>query len=156
MSRILFIFGSGGHATRGQILSRQMTEYDQFFMVPWESNVAKARAGENQYSVLSPRFRAKDNQIMTIFRTVFLFIHSLIIIIITRPGVVVSTGSGITMPPFLIASLLKIPTIYFESPSRVYEPSLAGRFLMNKTTLWFSSWKEMQERYDVTYGGIIR
>ena len=153
--RVLFVLGSGGHTARGIILSKQI-EAEKFYMVPWESEVTKQKVGSNYFSVLSPRIRAKDNRIMTVLRTLLLFLHSLLILLKVRPNVVISTGSGLTIPPFLLAVFFRIKTIYIESPSRVYYPSLAGKMLIGKTSLWVSSWPELAERYDgVEYRGMV-
>jgi UDP-N-acetylglucosamine:LPS N-acetylglucosamine transferase len=153
--RILFVLGSGGHTARGLILSQQI-KAEKYYIVPWESEVTKKKAAENYFSVISPRFRAKDNILMTIARTLFLFLHSFVILIITRPRVVVSTGSGLTIPPFLLARFLRIKTIYIESQSRVYKPSIAGRLLIGKVDLWLSSWPELAERYNgIEYRGMV-
>ena len=153
--RVLFVLGSGGHTARGIILSNQI-KAEKYFIVPWESEVTKQKIGSNYFSVLSPRFRAKDSRIMTIVRTLFLFLHSILILLYIRPKVLISTGSGLTIPPFLIASFLRIKTIYIESPSRVYYPSIAGKMLIGKTDLWLSSWPELSERYrGVEYRGMI-
>ena len=153
--RLLFVLGSGGHTARGMILSNQV-EGQKYYIVPWESEVTKKKVGGNYFSVISPRFRAKDNRIMTVLRTLFLFLHSLIILFIVRPKVLISTGSGLTLPPFLVARIFGIKTIFIESPSRVYEPSIAGRMLMGKTDLWLSSWPDLVERYKgVEYRGMI-
>ena len=153
--RVLFVLGSGGHTSRGMILSSQI-QAEKYFIIPWESEVTKQKVGSNYFSVLSPRFRAKDSRIMTVLRTLFLFLHSLMILLYVRPKVLISTGSGLTIPPFLIASFFRIKTIYIESPSRVYYPSIAGKMLIGKTDLWLSGWPELAERYEgVDYRGMI-
>lgn len=153
--KVLFVLGSGGHTARGLILSNQLNA-KKYYIVPWESNVTKQKVGKNYYSVLSPRFRAKDSVIMTVLRTLFLFIHSFMILLIVRPKIIISTGSGLTIPPFLVAKFLRIKTIYIESPSRVYYPSIAGKLLIGKTNLWLSSWPELAKRYEgVEYRGMI-
>ena len=153
--RVLFVLGSGGHTARGLILSKQL-KAEKYYIVPWESEVTKKKVGKNYYSVISPRFRAKDSRIMSIFRTLLLFLHSLLILFRVRPHVLVSTGSGLTLPPFLIARLFGIKTIFIESPSRVYEPSIAGKLLMGKTNLWLSSWPQLAKRYAaVKHEGMI-
>ena len=149
------MLGSGGHTARGVILRNQI-EAEKYYMVPWESEVTKQKVGSNYFSVLSPRFRAKDNRIMTVLRTLFLFLHSLVILFYVRPHIVISTGSGLTIPPFLLAAFFRIKTIYVESPSRVFYPSLAGKMLIGKTSLWLSSWPELAQRYEgVEYRGMI-
>ena len=153
--RVLFVLGSGGHTTRGLILSNQIGA-ENYFIVPWESEVTKQKVGKNYFSVISPRFRAKDNRIMTALRTIFLFLQSFMILFYVRPNIVISTGSGLTIPPFLLAAFFRIRTIYIESPSRVYYPSMAGKILIGKTSLWLSSWPELAERYEgVEYKGMI-
>ncbi|MHA2222799.1 MAG: hypothetical protein ACXAAO_12180 [Candidatus Thorarchaeota archaeon] len=153
--KLLFVLGSGGHTTRGMILSDQV-EYEKHYIVPWESEVTKKKVSNNSFSVISPRFRSKDSKIMTVLRTVFLFFHSLFILLIVRPDVLISTGSGLTLPPFLVARVFGIKTIFIESPSRVYKPSIAGRMLMGKVDLWLSSWPDLAKRYQgVEYMGMI-
>lgn len=153
--RVLFILGSGGHTTRGLLLSKQNKE-DSYFIIPWESKTTKAKVREKYFSVISPRFRAKDNRIMSGIRTIFLFLHSLIILFVVRPKIIISTGSGLTIPSFLIAGLLRIKTLYVESPSRIYRPSIAGSFLIGKVDMWLSSWSELANIYEkVEYRGMI-
>jgi len=155
LMRVLFVLGSGGHTARGLILSNQIRA-EKSFIVPWESEVTKKKVQRNYFSVLSPRFRAKDNVLMTVLRTLILFLHSLLILLVVRPKAVISTGSGLTIPPFLIAKFLRIKTIYIESPSRVYRPSIAGKLLIGKVDLWLSSWPELAERYKgVEYRGMV-
>jgi UDP-N-acetylglucosamine:LPS N-acetylglucosamine transferase len=153
--KIMFILGSGGHTTRGIILGKQL-DADVSYMVPWESEITKRKVGDNYFSVISPRFKAKDNRIISVIRTLFLFIHSLFILAIVRPNKLISTGSGLTLPPFLIARLFGIETVFIESPSRIYKPSKTGKLLMGKVDVWASSWKELADRFsEVTYGGLI-
>jgi beta-1,4-N-acetylglucosaminyltransferase len=153
--RLLFVLGSGGHTARGLILSEQV-HCEKYYMVPWESEVTKKKVGNNYFSVISPRFRAKDNKVMSVLRTLFLFLHSLVILLIVRPDVLVSTGSGLTLPPFLVARVLRIKTIFIESPSRVYNPSIAGRLLIGKVSLWLASWPELANRFSgVDYRGMV-
>ena len=153
--KILFVLGSGGHTTRSLILSKQL-RVEKSFIVPWESALTKKKVNQKYFSVVSPRYKAKSNKILTIIRTIFLFLHSILILMIVRPDVVISTGSGISVPPFLVAKALGFKTVYFESPSRVHKPSIAGEMLIGKTTKWISSWEELAQNYnDAEYGGII-
>jgi len=153
--RLLFVLGSGGHTARGLILSNQV-DCKKYYIVPWESEVTKRKVGRNYFSVISPRFRAKDSRIMSVLRTLFLFLHSLIILLIVRPDVLISTGSGLTLPPFLVARVFGIKTLFIESPSRVYNPSIAGKLLIGKVDLWLSSWPELAQRYQgVEYRGMV-
>lgn len=153
--RVLFVLGSGGHTRRGMVLSEQI-KGEKFFIVPWESKLTKRKVGRKYYSVISPRYQAKSNMPMTVVRTLFLFLHGLVLLLIIRPKVAISTGSGLTFPIFLIARMIGIRTVYVESPSRVYRPSKAGRLLLGKVDLWLSSWPELAERYrGIQYMGMV-
>ncbi len=153
--KVMFVTGSGGHTKRILQLSNQI-KAEKVFVVPYESKLTKEKVGPGYISVFSPRYRAKDSTIMTIFRTLFLFLHSLFILMVTRPKVAISTGSGLTFPIFMMARFLRIKTIYIESPSRVYAPSKAGALLLGKVDLWLSSWPELARKYEgVEYKGMI-
>ncbi len=154
--RVLFVLGAGGHTARGLILSKQITA-DVFYIVPWESEHTKKRVGTNYFSVLSPRFRAGDNIFLTILRTLLLFIHGLLLLLIVRPRVAISTGSGLTYPIFLTAKFLGIKTVFIESPGRVYKPSKAGTLLLGKVDLFLSTWPELSRKYkEIEYMGMIK
>ena len=150
----LLVCGSGGHTKRALVLADSLDRC--CFIIPFESQWAKERVGKDYYSVVSPRFKAKSNKILTIIRTVFLFFHSFILLVYIRPRCVISTGSGLSLPVMLIARFLRVKTVYIESPSRVYVPSITGLFLMGKVNLWLSNWPELAERYsDVQYKGML-
>lgn len=146
--------GSGGHSKRGLMLSKQMN-VAKYYIVPFESKLTKEKVDGRYFNVISPRFRAKDNLILTVFRTLFLFIHSLVILLFVRPHVLISTGSGLTFPVFMMGRFLRIKTVYIESPSRVYGFSQAGRMLYGKVTLWLSSWPELAKHEHIEYMGMI-
>ena len=153
--RVLFVLGSGGHTKRGLILSEQL-ECEKYFIVPYESALTKQKVGSQYYSVVSPRYKAKSNIILTVIRTLFLFLHGLILLLLIRPQVAISTGSGLTLPIFIMAKMLGIKTLYIESPSRIYGLSIAGRMLLGKVDLWLSSWPELSQRYkSIEYMGMI-
>lgn len=153
--RILFVLGSGGHTRRGVALSEQI-KGEKYFIVPWESKLTKRKVGQKYFSVISPRYQARSNTLLSVMRTAFLFIHSLVLLLVIRPAVAISTGSGLTYPVFLMARMIGIKTVFLESPSRVYRVSTAGHLLLGKVDLWLASWPELAERYEgVEYMGMI-
>lgn len=151
----MFVMGSGGHTKRALQLSSQ-TNAQKIFVVPFESELTKKKVGNGYISVISPRYTAKANLVLTVIRTLFLFLHGFLLLIVTRPSIAISTGSGLTYPIFMMARLLRIKTVYIESPSRVFRPSKAGAMLMGKVDLWLSSWPELARRYKgVEYMGMV-
>ncbi len=64
-----------------------------------------------------------------------------------RPDLVVSTGAGVAFPFFLVAWLLKIPTIYVEVFDRIDTPTLTGRLCRPLATRFCVQWPEQQALY---------
>jgi UDP-N-acetylglucosamine:LPS N-acetylglucosamine transferase len=64
-----------------------------------------------------------------------------------RPDVIVSTGAGVAPPFFLVAKLLRIPTVYVEAYERVRNPSLTGRLCYPIADLFLLQWEEQLERF---------
>ena len=154
-SMIVIVMGSGGHTKRGLEFAKHMDEKISY-IIPFEARVTKQKIGQNYFSVISPRFKAKSNIFLTILRTLFTFLHSFCLLLIIRPNVVVTTGSGLSYPVLMMANLLHIKTVYIESPSRVYEPSTTGKLLMGKVDLWLAAWPELAKKYNVKYIGMLR
>lgn len=152
-SDTLLVSGSGGHLKRALVL-REYFE-NATVIIPYESEVSKYKVKENYIRVISPRYRAKSSRIMTVFRTLWLFLHSIVIVSMMRPKLVISTGSGLSLPILLIAKFFRVKTVYIESPSRVHEPSITGRLMLSKTDRWIALWKTLAEKYGVSYGGML-
>ena len=64
-----------------------------------------------------------------------------------RPDLVVSTGAGVAVPFFVIAWLLRIPTVYVEVFDRVDSATLTGRLCRPFTTRFCVQWPEQQPLY---------
>lgn len=67
-------------------------------------------------------------------------IHDLIslyrVFLLEQPHCVISTGSGIAVPGFLIAKLMRVPTVYIESYARIHSVSLTGRICYHLSDLF--------------------
>lgn len=64
-----------------------------------------------------------------------------------RPDVVVSTGAGVALPFFVVARVLRIPTVYIEVFDRIDSRTLAGRMCRPFTTRFCVQWPEQQGLY---------
>jgi len=64
-----------------------------------------------------------------------------------RPDIVVSTGAGVALPFFVMAFLLRIPTVYVEVFDRIDSPTLTGRLCRPFTTRFCVQWPEQQSLY---------
>ncbi|GAB3689292.1 UDP-N-acetylglucosamine--LPS N-acetylglucosamine transferase [Nocardiopsis oceani] len=61
-----------------------------------------------------------------------------------RPSAVVSTGAGVALPFFVLASLLRIPTVYIEVYDRIDTPTLTTRLCKPFTRLFLAQWEEQR------------
>lgn len=64
-----------------------------------------------------------------------------------RPDVVVSTGAAVALPFFIVARLLRVPTVYIEVYDRIDSRTLTGRLCHPFTSLFLVQWEEQQHMY---------
>ena len=64
-----------------------------------------------------------------------------------RPAVVISTGAGVALPFFLVARVLRIPTVFVEVFDRIDSPTLTGRLCRPLTTRFCVQWAAQQSLY---------
>lgn len=151
----LIVTGPGGHISLSIKLA-EMLPGRICWIIPYLAYVSRQKIKDDYFAIPSPRFRAKSNILMTVFRTMFLFGCSFLILLFTGVRVVFSTGPGIALPVFLMAKVLGKKTVFIESPSRVYKPSKTGNFLLGKVDLWLGSWLELTKyASSIQYMGLL-
>ena len=64
-----------------------------------------------------------------------------------RPSLVVSAGAGVAVPFFVVAWLLRIPTVFIEVYDRVDTPTMTGRLCGPFTTRRIVQWESQLEFY---------
>jgi UDP-N-acetylglucosamine:LPS N-acetylglucosamine transferase len=64
-----------------------------------------------------------------------------------RPDVVVSDGAAVAFPFFLVARLMRIPTVYLEVYDRIDSPTLTGRLCRPLSSLFLVQWEEQRRFY---------
>ncbi len=64
-----------------------------------------------------------------------------------RPDVVVSDGAAVAFPFFIVARLLRIPTVYLEVYDRIDSPTLTGRLCRPLSSLFLVQWEEQCRFY---------
>ena len=151
----LIVAGSGGHTSRALRLAKRLPGRS-CYIIPYLAEVSKQKMKSDYIAIPAPRFRAKSNILMTVLRTIFLFVCSFFILLFTGVRGVFSTGAGIALPVLLVAKVLGKKTVFIESPSRVYAPSKTGEFLLGKVDLWLGSWIElMKYSSSIQYMGLL-
>lgn len=64
-----------------------------------------------------------------------------------RPDVVLSTGAGVAVPFFLVARVLRVPTVYLEVYDRIDTPTVTGRLCRPLADRMLVQWDEQKSLY---------
>ncbi len=64
-----------------------------------------------------------------------------------RPDMVVSSGAGVALPFFVLARLMRIPTVYVEVFDRIDSRTLTGRLCRPLSSRFLVQWPEQQALY---------
>lgn len=64
-----------------------------------------------------------------------------------RPDALISTGAEIAVPAFVVAKLMRVPSIYIECGAQVTRPSVTGRILVNLADRFYVQWPELVAAY---------
>jgi beta-1,4-N-acetylglucosaminyltransferase len=64
-----------------------------------------------------------------------------------RPDMILTTGSGVAAPFLWLAFLMRIPTVFVESITRITEISLTARMVKPFASRMLVQWPELLEKY---------
>jgi len=84
------------------------------------------------------------------------FFQSLLVFLIEKPKITISTGAGVTFFICVLSKLFGGKVIFIESFSRVNYPSLTGRIVYHLSDLFIVQWEFLLKFYKkAVYGGSI-
>ncbi|NHJ14710.1 MAG: hypothetical protein EAX95_13605 [Candidatus Thorarchaeota archaeon] len=151
------VLGRGGHTAQTFALVDLLGEkHEYLYLVGALDRLtpAKIRIPGRVLPVFAPRLLPGDSRVMSVIRTLVTFMLSFIYFLVFRPLVVISCGTGLTVPVFYSARILRIKTVFVESMSRVNTLSITGRLLLGQVDLFMVQWPELAERTEgAVYGG---
>jgi beta-1,4-N-acetylglucosaminyltransferase len=157
MKRIAVVLGRGGHTAQTFALIDLLgNRFRYLYMIDLLDRLTPKKIGIDGrvVRVLAPRLLPQDSRIMSVIRTMFTLLLTLIYFLLYRPVAVVSCGTGLTVPVFYAARFLGVKTVFIESMSRVESLSITGRLLQGKTDLFLVQWPELAEATQgAIYGG---
>jgi beta-1,4-N-acetylglucosaminyltransferase len=157
LARIAVILGRGGHTAETlSIVNNLGPNYDYLYLIGILDSLtpSKIKIPGRVLPVIPPRLLPQDSKIMSIIRTVITLFLSFIYLLLFRPRIVISCGTGLTVPIFCAARAIGIKTVFIESIARVESLSITGRLLLGKTTLFIVQWQELATRISgAVYGG---
>jgi UDP-N-acetylglucosamine:LPS N-acetylglucosamine transferase len=157
LAKIAVVLGRGGHTAQTFALVDLLgPKFDYLYMVGVLDFLTpkKIRIPGRTVPVFAPRMLPQDSRIMSVVRTLVTLLLSFFYFLLFRPSVVVSCGTGLTVPIFYSARALGIRTVFVESMSRVEALSMTGRLLLGKTDLFLVQWESLSQRTPgAMYGG---
>jgi len=151
------ILGRGGHTAQTFALVDHLgPDYEYLYLIGILDSLTpkKIKIPGKILPVIPPRLLPQDSRIMSIIRTLFTLVLSIFYLLLFRPRIIISCGTGLTVPIFYAARALRVKTVFIESMSRVESLSMTGRMLRGKTDLFVVQWPELAARTPgATYGG---
>lgn len=157
MKKIAVVLGRGGHTAQTFALVDSLgNKFEYIYIIGLLDNLTpkKIRLKGKVLRVFTPRLLPQDSRLMSVIRTVLTLFLSFVYLLIIRPNVIISCGTGMTVPIFYSARTLRIPTVFIESMSRVETLSRTGRMMHGRVNLFMVQWKKLaEETPGVVYGG---
>lgn len=142
-SRVLLVGSGGGHLAQLISLRPWWQDHDRTWVSFDMPDARSLLAGEEVVWAFHPTSRNIPNLV----RNLGLAVRTVRRL---RPDLVVSTGAGVAVPFFVIAWVLRIPTVYVEVFDRIDSPTLTGRLCRPFTTRFCVQWPEQQALYKDT------
>lgn len=148
--KVCFAASSGGHMeemSRLKSLTRKndfiLTEKSSYEVADWCPKVYYVAQINRKEAFFAPKF-------------IFLFLKSLLVLVIEKPDIIISTGALATFPICFLAKIFGKKIVYIESFARVDQGSLTGKLMYRIADLFIVQWEELLEVFPkAIYGGGI-
>ena len=126
----------GGHLTQALTLAKDLKKHEIFFVTSYSGRFRTSNLKWKFYHVINPA--------RNLLKFVILFVQAFLIIIKEKPDAIISTGSNIPIPFFLLGKIMRKRLVYIESISRVSKPSLSGKMLYPLSDMFFVQWEHLK------------
>lgn len=137
---MLLVSSQGGHLTHLLALRPWWQDRQRVWVCPGLPDVLDRLDGERLVRSHHPTTRNVRNLLRNFVLAVRLLWRE-------RPAVVISSGAGVAVPFFVLAWMLRIPTVFIEVYDRVDTPTLTGRLCGPFTTRRLVQWESQLEFY---------
>lgn len=137
--RLCLVSSSGGHWEQLKKLKPLTDKYGGFYVTEKTPFVEKG-------PYLMIQTDLKDR--LMPFKMLVNAIHALMIWARERPNVIITTGTMVAYPFYLLAVLLRKKFVYIETFGRSNEPTVAGKLMQKHADLFFVQWESQKKFYD--------
>jgi UDP-N-acetylglucosamine:LPS N-acetylglucosamine transferase len=146
--RLCLVSSSGGHWEQLQKLKPLVDKYEGFFVT--EKTQFDAPLGK--YFMLQTDLKDK----LMIPKMIWNSLYTLFIWIKERPDFVITTGTMVAYPFYLLSILFKKKFIFIESFGCANTPTVAGRKMEKHSDLFIVQWETQKKFYKkAIYGGCL-
>lgn len=145
--RLCFVSSSGGHWEQLQKLKPLADKYAGFFVTE------KTQFEENaNYLMLQTDLKDK----FMLFKMVVNSFRAIRIWIKEKPDFVITTGTMVAYPFYLLAVLFHKKFIFIETFGRANMPTVAGKLMEKHSDLFIVQWESQKKYYKkAIYGGCL-
>lgn len=145
--RICLVSSSGGHWEQLQKLQPLIDKYDGFYVTEKTKFQANAK-----YFMLQTDLKDK----LMPFKMLRNSFCTLIIWIKERPDFVITTGTMVAYPFYLLAVLFRKKFVFIETFGRANMPTVAGKKMEKHSDLFIVQWESQKKHYKkAIYGGCL-
>lgn len=146
--KICFVSSSGGHWEQLKKLQPLMEKYSGFYV----TEKTQFEASEARYLMMQTDLKDKwmiPKMIANSFKTIYIWIKE-------RPDYVITTGTLVAYPFYLLSWLLRKKFIFIETFGRADMPTVAGKLMEKHSNLFIVQWETQVKHYKkAIYGGCL-
>ena len=145
--RICLVASSGGHWEQIQKLQPLIDKYEGFYVTE------KTKFGANaKYFMLQTDLKDKLMPLKMLWNA----LYSLFIWIKERPDFIITTGTMIAYPFYLLAIFFHKKFVFIETFGRADMPTVAGKIMEKHSDLFIVQWESQLKHYKkAIYGGCL-
>lgn len=145
--RLCLVSSSGGHWEQLKKLQPLIDKYDGFMVTEKTQFEANAKYFVKQTDL-------KDK--LMVIKMIWNSFYSLYIWIKERPDFVITTGTMVAYPFYLLSILFKKKFIFIETFGRANMPTVAGKKMEKHSDLFIVQWETQKKHYKkAIYGGCL-
>lgn len=146
--KICFVSSSGGHWEQLQKLKPLADKYEGFFVTE------KTQFDAPLASYFMMRTDLKDK--LMPFKMLVNSVKALKIWIKEKPDLIITTGTMVAYPFYLLSIICKKKFIFIETFGRANMPTVAGKLMEKHSDLFIVQWETQKKHYKkAIYGGCL-
>lgn len=146
--RLCFVSSSGGHWEQLQKLKPLADKYEGFFI----TEKTKIDASISKYFVIQTDLKDKYMPLKMLWNGCY----SIIIWFIERPDYIITTGTMVAYPFYLLSILFNKKFVFIETFGRANMPTEAGKVIQKHADLFIVQWESQKKFYKkAIYGGCL-